>query len=218
MELRYLGFDQLENARVYRFGVNSRTPDDRQFSVKVDLGLFRTHGVAIQEGPSLCARKLIADLEGLQRESAHELTTADLLAFASERQAAEARRLEARKGGPRRSRPPMTSAQSQWCGSRGQEQQVPFQGFRRFSFSLHSIRQNAPHTSGVYGISSSEGWIFVGSGEDLQAALLNHLAAAGAALSSRMPTGFIFETCDTAACLQRQQRLIEELKPSCNLR
>ena len=43
MELRYLGFDQLDNARAYRFDVIAKGEATRQLSVTVDLGLFRTH-------------------------------------------------------------------------------------------------------------------------------------------------------------------------------
>ena len=101
MELRYLGFEQLENARGYRFNLVAKDDSTRQFIVTVDLALFRAHGVGIQEGPSLCAQKLLADLAS-RSEGAHELTTEDLRAYAQGRAAAEARRIEARKGGPRR--------------------------------------------------------------------------------------------------------------------
>ena len=114
MQLRYLGFDQLENARAYRFGVIGRSEDDRQFVITVDLGLFRKYGVAIQEGPSLCAQKLAADLEGLH-DGAHELTMNDLQAFVSRRADEDARRLQSRKGVPRRPKAP-ASAQSPWRG------------------------------------------------------------------------------------------------------
>ena len=80
----------------------------RQFVVTVDLRLFRTHRVGIQEGPSLCAHKLLRDLEN-SSEGAHELTTEDLRAFAEARATEEARRTEARKGGAHRSKPPDTS-------------------------------------------------------------------------------------------------------------
>lgn len=103
MELRYLGFDQLDNARAYRFDVIAKGEATRQFIVTVDLGLFRTHHVGIQEGPGLCAHKLLADLQ-ISFEGAHELTTEDLRIYAETRAAAEARKLEARKGGPRRAK------------------------------------------------------------------------------------------------------------------
>ena len=97
MELRYLGFEQLQNARGYRFDVMTKGEPTRQFTVTVDLALFRAHRVGIQEGPSLCARKLSADLEQ-SAEGAHELTTEDMRAYGDARDAAEARRIESRNG------------------------------------------------------------------------------------------------------------------------
>ena len=117
MELRYLGFEQLQNARGYRFDVVTKGDPTRQMTVTVDLALFRTHRVGIQEGPSLCARKLAADLEK-SAEGTHELTTADLQEYADACAAAEARRIEARKGGARRHKPPVSESQSAWRNSR----------------------------------------------------------------------------------------------------
>jgi hypothetical protein len=117
MELRYLGFDQLENARGYRFDLVAKGDPNRHFVVTVDLGLFRTHGVGIQEGPSLCAQKLLADLES-RTEGEHELTPEDLRVYASGRAAAEARRIEARKGASRRPKTPPAHAPSPWQSSR----------------------------------------------------------------------------------------------------
>jgi hypothetical protein len=117
MELRYLGFDQLQNARGYRFDVVTKGDPIRHFIVTVDLALFRTHRVAIQEGPSLCARKLAADLEK-GTDGTHELTTEDLQAHADSCAAAEARKIESRKGGTRRPKPPMPESQLPWHSSR----------------------------------------------------------------------------------------------------
>jgi len=101
MELRYLGFDQLQNARAYRFDLNTRNGAAQHFVVTVDLSLFHTHRVGIQEGPSLCAQKLTADLAAATN-GIHELTAEDMQAYTAQRAAAEARRIEARKGGFRR--------------------------------------------------------------------------------------------------------------------
>jgi hypothetical protein len=92
---------------------------------------------------------------------------------------------------------------------------VPFHGFRRHSFSLTSIRQNAPTSPGVYGISNANEWIFIGSSEDVRAALLIHLNSPGTELLARMPTGFVFEPCTSQTRHVRQLRLIAELKPIC---
>ena len=113
MELRYLGFDQLQNARGYRFDVIEKGDTPRHFVVTVDLALFRAHRVGIQEGPSLCARKLAADLEKCS-DGIHELTTEDLQAYADARAAAEARKVDSRKGVHRRPRAPVPDSQSPW--------------------------------------------------------------------------------------------------------
>lgn len=110
MELRYMGFDQLQNARAYRFDVIAKGEATRRFVVTVDLGLFRAHHIAIQEGPSLCAQKLAADLQTCP-EVPHELNSDDLQAFADAREAAVARRSDARQG---ISRKPKGFLQSPW--------------------------------------------------------------------------------------------------------
>lgn len=115
MEFRYLGFDQSQNARAYRFDVIEKGRATRQFVITADLGLFRTHHVAIQEGPSLCAHKLAADLETCP-DGIHELTTEDLRAYADARTAAEERIAEARKNGLRRPKISPDHSQSPWRG------------------------------------------------------------------------------------------------------
>jgi hypothetical protein len=114
MELRYLGFDQSQNSRTYRFDRVAKTGATGTFLVTVDLTLFRTHHVALQEGPSLCARKLAADLE-TSPEGAHVLTTEDIKAFADARTAAEQRKAESRQGGRHAALP--SPVQSPWRNS-----------------------------------------------------------------------------------------------------
>jgi hypothetical protein len=113
VEFRYLGFDQAQNARAYRYDVIAKGDPTRQFTVTVDVALFLVHRIGIQEGPSLCARKLASDLEN-HADGTHELTVDDLRAYADERDAAETRRLEARRNGVRRSKPVTPSPASQW--------------------------------------------------------------------------------------------------------
>ncbi|MBZ5581135.1 MAG: hypothetical protein LAQ30_02825 [Acidobacteriia bacterium] len=116
MELRYFGFDQVQNARAYRFDVVvAKGEGPKQFVVTVDLGLFRMHHVGIQEGPTLCANKLVADL-GNSPGGTHQLTAEDMQAYADARTAAEARKAEARKGGRGRVTPPPNSWQTPWRG------------------------------------------------------------------------------------------------------
>jgi hypothetical protein len=114
MEIRYLGFDQSQNARAYRFDVVVKGEATRHFIVTADLALFRTHHIGIQEGPQLCAQKLTVDLE-TSADGMHELTTEDLRKYAQARETAEALKIEARKNGARRPKAPQNNSwQSPW--------------------------------------------------------------------------------------------------------
>src|SRR5262249_19102022 len=77
MELRYLGFDQLQNARTFRFEVLVKGAATMQAVVVADMALFLQYRVGIQDGPSLCAARLTADLEQ-NVEGDHVLTADDL--------------------------------------------------------------------------------------------------------------------------------------------
>jgi hypothetical protein len=101
MELRYMGFEQLRNARAFRFDVLAKGEVTRQAVVTADMALFLQHHVGIQDGPTLCAGKLTADLER-EFEGDHVLTADDLRAYSDARASAEAKRIEARRMAGRR--------------------------------------------------------------------------------------------------------------------
>src|ERR1700680_3558294 len=104
MQLRYMGFNQTKAVRVYRFdSIVDRAPAVR-YIVTADLALFLKHRIGIQEGPTLCARKLTSDLEAPE-QCEHILTNDDLLAYVSARTDADARKAAARKPGVRRRAP-----------------------------------------------------------------------------------------------------------------
>jgi len=84
MELRYLGFEQQENSRAYRFEAIEKGRASRRFVVVADLSLFTTHHVGFQYGPTICATKLTADLER-QFDGLHQLTADDLRVHAEGR-------------------------------------------------------------------------------------------------------------------------------------
>jgi len=109
MEVRYLGFEQQQNSRTYRFEVIEKGQAPRRFVVTADLALFLTHHVGIQEGPTLSAAKLTADLDK-NFDGAHELTGDDLRSHANARTLAEAHRAEMRKGTRRRPTPSPSAA------------------------------------------------------------------------------------------------------------
>ena len=100
MEVRYLGFDQQENSRVYRFDVRAGKGPGKEVEITADLDIFRNQSVGIQEGPLLCGHKLTADLDR-GWEGQHELTADDVRAHAGAKAFSEAERASARKA-PRR--------------------------------------------------------------------------------------------------------------------
>ena len=114
MEIRYLGFEQRQNARTFQFDVREKGQPTRQLTVTANMDIFRDHHVAIQEGPTLSGNKLTSDLErGWEGE--HELTTVDLRAYAASRSLAEAQRAEMRAGTRRRPAPsPEAQEKTPW--------------------------------------------------------------------------------------------------------
>jgi len=113
MEFRYMGFEQTPTRRLYKFDGSTAKGPATHFVVSVDLALFLQNRVNIQEGPSLCAQKLRADLDS-QHEGDHELTNGDLAAYVAGRAADAARKAEARKPGQRRPKPEPGESGSSW--------------------------------------------------------------------------------------------------------
>jgi hypothetical protein len=101
MELRYMGFDQLRNARAFRFDVVAKGEITRQAVVTADMALFLQYRVGIQDGPTLCANKLSSDLEN-NVDGEHVLTGDDLRLYSETRAAAEEKRIEMRRMAGRR--------------------------------------------------------------------------------------------------------------------
>jgi len=96
VKLRYMGFDQHDNTRAYKFDGIENGHHVEHLVITADLTLFLKHHVSIQEGPDLCARKLNADLAGLGQDD-HQLTNDDLLAFATARADEQAHKAEVRR-------------------------------------------------------------------------------------------------------------------------
>ncbi len=100
MVIRYFGFEQRQNSRVYRFDVRIEARLTKQVPVTADMRVFRNHNVGIQEGPSLCGNKPTADMDG-GWEGEHEPTAADVRAYADAKALADAQRASTRRA-PRR--------------------------------------------------------------------------------------------------------------------
>lgn len=95
MELRYMGFEQTQNTRCYRFDRMVAGEAPARVTITADLALFLEHRIQIQEGPTLCARKLAADLATSQTGD-HRLTDDDMTALVRARAVEEARKIESR--------------------------------------------------------------------------------------------------------------------------
>lgn len=86
------------------------------------------------------------------------------------------------------------------------------------SFTFASVQNNAPPSSGVYGLSNGREWVFIGESDNIRAHLLGHLSEKGTPLSLRHPTGFVFEVCGPTDRLTRHDTLVREFEPFCNRR
>jgi hypothetical protein len=95
---------------------------------------------------------------------------------------------------------------------------VPFERTLPRSFTTFAIRNYAPASSGVYGLSNSKQWLYIGESDNIQAALLALLSDSESELMKLEPKGFVLETCDRARRMSRQERLVGEYKPICNER
>lgn len=93
---------------------------------------------------------------------------------------------------------------------------MPFEQITPRPFTPNGIYTYAPAANGVYGLSNAQEWIYVGRSNDIRRALLDHLQDSH--LMARQPRGFVFEVCDVARCLGRQDRLVLEYEPICNRR
>jgi len=91
---------------------------------------------------------------------------------------------------------------------------MPFEQGAPSSFTAISIQNNAPDTSGVYGLSNSREWILVGEANNIRAALMEHLRAANSSGAARRPTGFSYEIAAPGKRLARKNELVRELTPA----
>ncbi|MCW5982561.1 MAG: cold-shock protein [Bryobacteraceae bacterium] len=82
--LRYLGFEHVGNRRAYTFEEVVPGEQKKTYIVTTDVMLFKRHQVAMQEGPALCLRLLIQELDA-GREPHCSLTDGEMLAHVARR-------------------------------------------------------------------------------------------------------------------------------------
>jgi hypothetical protein len=90
---------------------------------------------------------------------------------------------------------------------------MPFENHGNRSFTMNSIYKNAPEESGVYGLSNSRHWIYIGESDNVRLQLMTHLRNADGFGIGQNPTGFTFELCSPEKRVARQSRLMTELEP-----
>lgn len=89
---------------------------------------------------------------------------------------------------------------------------MPFENCFGRVFTAVTIQREAPEASGVYGLSNSRRWLYIGETENIRASLMGYLANT-AANPQDPPTGFSFELSPAYNRTARRDRLIAELAP-----
>lgn len=95
---------------------------------------------------------------------------------------------------------------------------MPFENHGNRAFNQVSIGKNAPPASGVYGLSNSRQWLYVGETADIQGELLKHFRQPSAFLRGHNPSGFTYELSSAESRVARQDQLVSELEPIGNRR
>jgi hypothetical protein len=90
---------------------------------------------------------------------------------------------------------------------------MPFEQGAPSSFTAISIQNNAPDSSGVYGLSNSREWIFVGEANNIRVALMDQLREINSSGTARRPTGFSYEIAAPGKRIARKNELVRELTP-----
>jgi len=92
---------------------------------------------------------------------------------------------------------------------------MPFDQITPRPFTPAGVQTYAPAMSGLYGISNARQWLYIGSADDIRAALLAHFNQ-DRGLMAKEPTGFVFEIRHAGECPTRQNHLVLEYEPVCN--
>ena len=96
---------------------------------------------------------------------------------------------------------------------------MAWNGSGRFDFTEASILAYAPEGSGVYALFNENQWIYIGEGQDIKARLLQHRRDSHNACVNRYsPAYFAYEAVAATQRVARQDQLILEFRPLCNMR
>lgn len=85
-----------------------------------------------------------------------------------------------------------------------------------FHYTHESVTSHAPRAAGVYALWNKSFWIYVGSSENIQERLLQHLSGDNECITHEHPTAFGFELIgDPSERAARQAALARDLMPLC---
>lgn len=97
-QLRYMGFEQTDGVRCYRFERSLTGEATRTIVLTIDVKLFVKYRIGMQEGPTLCLKLLAGPLIGISDHKV--ITDEDMQAFLASRPAAGPSRAFRRKHTP----------------------------------------------------------------------------------------------------------------------
>jgi excinuclease UvrABC nuclease subunit len=78
------------------------------------------------------------------------------------------------------------------------------------------VTRNAPEESGVYGLCTSDKWIYIGQSFNLRKALLDYLSGGKPYVLQWQPRHFVFELLPYQQRLARLKELVARYHPLCN--
>lgn len=93
---------------------------------------------------------------------------------------------------------------------------MPFEQITPRMFTAEAVRTYAPPDAGVFAVTNSRQWLYIGHAGNTQRALLDLMEDCGSALMKKDPRGFVFEVCGRERSITRQDRLVLEYEPVCN--
>lgn len=93
---------------------------------------------------------------------------------------------------------------------------MPFENPVPRALTRQSIQGIAPGVPGIFGLSNSRQWVFIGPSDNIRDDLARLLDDPNSPPMAHSPTGFVFEACRPERQRERCERLIAEYSPVCN--
>jgi hypothetical protein len=95
---------------------------------------------------------------------------------------------------------------------------MPWANPTNYEFSRMSIVRNAPEQSGIYALYHRATWVYIGETENIRAQLLQHLEGDVTCVAVYPALAFSYVLAPPAIRAWRQDELVREFHPFCNLK